>query len=128
MYKETFEKLFIWKESKELFVNLCDKFTKTEFKDYFYKNQLLKATLSISNNIADGYERPTGNDLMRFFGIAKWSAGEVRSMLIIWKDLWYFIEEEYSKTLESVNKIMSWIVGFIKSKDKKEEFVEEISA
>jgi four helix bundle protein len=57
MNVETFEKLFIWKESKDLFVNLCNKFAGAEFKDYFYKNQLLKATLAVSNNIADGYEK-----------------------------------------------------------------------
>jgi hypothetical protein len=57
MNVETFEKLFIWKESKNLFVDLCNKFAGAEFKDYFYKNQLLKATLAVSNNIADGYEK-----------------------------------------------------------------------
>jgi len=57
MNVETFEKLFIRRESKDLFVNLCNKFAGVEFKDYFYKNQLLKATLSVSNNIADGYQK-----------------------------------------------------------------------
>lgn len=120
MNVETFEKLFIWKESKDLFVNLCNKFAGAEFKDYFYKNQLLKATLSVSNNIADGYEKWFGKELIKYLGIAKWSMWEVKSMLIVWNDLWYFTSDEYSKFMESLNKTVAWIVWFVKSKTKKD--------
>ena len=44
-------------------------------------NQLQRATLSISNNIAEGFERGTTNELLQFLYIARGSAGEVRSML-----------------------------------------------
>ncbi len=121
MNVETFEKLFIWKESKNLFVDLCNKFAGAEFKDYFYKNQLLKATLAVSNNIADGYEKWYGKELIKYLGIAKWSMWEVKSMLIVGNDLWYFTSDEYSKFMESLNKTVAWIVWFIKSKTKKEE-------
>ncbi|MCF7835423.1 four helix bundle protein [Candidatus Gracilibacteria bacterium] len=126
MNVETFEKLFIWKESKNLFVDLCNKFTDAEFKDYFYKNQLLKATLSVSNNIADGYEKGYGKELVKYLGIAKGSLGEVKSMLIVGNDLGYFVEDEYSKLMESLNKIVAGIISFIKSRtEKKEEIKSE---
>ena len=128
MNVETFEKLFIWKESKDLFVSLCNKFGSVEFKDYFYKNQLLKATLAVSNNIADGYERWYGKWLIRYLSIAKWSIAQVKSMLIAWNDLWYFVEEEYSKFIESVNKTIAWIVWFIKSQNKKNQVKPAFSA
>ncbi|MFZ2150631.1 MAG: four helix bundle protein [Candidatus Absconditicoccaceae bacterium] len=126
MNVETFEKLFIRKESKDLFVNLCNKFAGAEFKDYFYKNQLLKATLAVSNNIADGYEKGFGKELIKYLGIAKGSMGEVKSMLIVGNDLGYFTTDEYSKFMESLNKTVAGIVGFIKSKTKKDEEKSEL--
>lgn len=47
----------------------------------------MRATLSISNNIAEGFERETAKEFTRFLYIARGSAGEVRSMLYIAKDL-----------------------------------------
>jgi four helix bundle protein len=82
---------------------------------------LLKATLAVSNNIADGYEKWYGKELIKYLGIAKWSMWEVKSMLIVGNDLWYFTSDEYSKFMESLNKTVAWIVWFIKSKTKKEE-------
>lgn len=46
-------------------------------------NQLQRATLSISNNIAEGFERGTTNELLHYLYIARGSAGEVRSMLAV---------------------------------------------
>ncbi|HEX8524808.1 MAG TPA: four helix bundle protein [Tepidisphaeraceae bacterium] len=45
------------------------------------RNQLQRASLSISNNIAEGFERGTTNDLIWFLYIARGSAGETRSAL-----------------------------------------------
>jgi four helix bundle protein len=50
-----------------------------------FRNQLDRAALSISNNIAEGFERGTTNELLAFLYIARGSAGEVRSMLMLWE-------------------------------------------
>ena len=47
-----------------------------------------RAALSVSNNIAEGFERGTTNELLQFIYIARGSAGEVRSMLAL-ITLWY---------------------------------------
>ena len=47
------------------------------------RNQLERAALSISNNIAEGFERGTTNELLAFLYVARGSAGEVRSILSI---------------------------------------------
>ena len=52
-YKNTFEDLFVWKESNDLFLELYKVFSDKKFKDHFFKDQILRATLSISNNIAE---------------------------------------------------------------------------
>jgi four helix bundle protein len=46
-----------------------------------FRDQLDRAALSVSNNIAEGFERGTTNELLAFLYIARGSAGEVRSML-----------------------------------------------
>lgn len=48
-----------------------------------FRNQLDRAALSVSNNIAEGFERLTVNELTNFLGIARGSAGEVRSMCLV---------------------------------------------
>jgi len=106
-YKNTFENLFIRKEAKQIFITLYKKLNESTFRDYFFKDQILRSALSISNNIAEWQERQTEKEFARFLYIAKWSAGETRNMLLIGKDLWYFNDEEYKIALEQINKI-SW--------------------
>jgi four helix bundle protein len=48
-----------------------------------FRDQLDRAALSVSNNIAEGFERGTTNELLAFIYIARGSAGEVRSMLCL---------------------------------------------
>lgn len=47
------------------------------------RDQIERAALSVSNNIAEGFERGTTNELLAFLYIARGSAGEVRSMLCV---------------------------------------------
>lgn len=115
MYKKTFEKLFIWESSKELFEKLYKIFS-GNFKDYFFRDQILRATLSISNNIAEWYERETNKELIRFLYIAKGSTGEVRNMIIIAHDLQYITNEQFDTYIEVLNKISAWLKSMIESK------------
>jgi len=48
-----------------------------------FRDQLERAALSVSNNVAEGFERGTTNELLAFLYIARGSAGEVRSMLVL---------------------------------------------
>lgn len=76
-----FEELKMWQDSQDIYSTLAQIFNKEIFKDYFFRDQILRTTLSISNNIAEWFERETNNELRRFLYIAKWSCWEVRSML-----------------------------------------------
>jgi four helix bundle protein len=80
----SFEDLDIWKKAQEfaaMIYELCDSNLKIS-KDFSFKDQIKRAVLSISNNIAEGFEYSNNNDFVRFLRIAKGSCGEVRNCLI----------------------------------------------
>ncbi|TAN45189.1 MAG: four helix bundle protein [Nitrospirae bacterium] len=82
MTYERFEDLPVWKAAIELAERVYALTEKTPFRrKYSLRDQLERATLSISNNIAEGFERGTTQELLTFLYIARGSAGEVRSML-----------------------------------------------
>ena len=60
-----------------------------------FRDQLERAVLSVSNNIAEGFERGTTNELLQFIYIARGSAGEVRSMLCL------LLRRDWAKHLKS---------------------------
>ena len=79
---QRFEDLPVWQEAIVL-AERCEDFINTA-KDritWSKRDQLDRASLSVSNNIAEGFERGTTNELLAFLYIARGSAGEVRSML-----------------------------------------------
>ena len=79
---QRFEDLPVWQEAIRL-AEGCEDFI-TSAKDHVTwskRDQIDRASLSVSNNIAEGFERGTTNELLAFLYIARGSAGEVRSML-----------------------------------------------
>lgn len=84
MTYECFEDLPVWQQAAKLYEQTDDFLEsapprmRTSFRD-----QLERAVLSVSNNIAEGFERGTTNELLQFIYIARGSAGEVRSMLTL---------------------------------------------
>jgi four helix bundle protein len=82
MTYQRFEDLPVWNAAIEL-AEGCEDFLSVA-KDrisWSKRDQLERASLSVSNNIAEGFERGTTNELLSFLYIARGSAGEVRSML-----------------------------------------------
>ena len=82
-----FEDLEVWKRSARLSAEFY-KATK-DLRDWEFRDQLTRAGLSISSNIAEGFERDAHLDCARFLSIAKGSCGEVRSQLYIGKEIGY---------------------------------------
>src|SRR5512145_2774256 len=84
MQYKRFEDLPVWQEAVELARSMYE-FTALEpFRTHpGLRDQLERAALSVSNNIAEGFERGTTNELLAFIYIARGSAGEVRSMLCL---------------------------------------------
>ncbi len=110
---ERFEEIIAWKKAKELTIGVYREFRTC--KDFSFKNQIERASVSIMNNIAEGFERQTNKELKNFLYISKGSCGEVRSMLNLAYEFKYLDMDKFSalETLSTeISKILS---GFIKT-------------
>ena len=82
MQYKSFEDLPVWQEAIELARSMYEFTALDPLRSHSgLRDQLEHATLSISNNIAEGFERGTTNELLAFLYIARGSTGEVRSMM-----------------------------------------------
>ena len=113
-YKQ-FEDLPVWQESRKLVNEIYKSTSKSPFqKDFGFKDQLQRASLSIMNNIAEGFERDSNSEFVRFLYYSKGSSGEVRSMLYIAHDLNYIDDEQFKAIHELASLIIKQIAKFIK--------------
>ena len=94
MSYKRFEELPVWNDAIGLAKKVYAFSSTKDFRGFSgLRDQLLRATLSVSNNIAEGFERGTNEELITFLYIAKGSAGEVRSMFHVigglegWEDV-----------------------------------------
>lgn len=79
-----FEDLPVWNTAIDLAAHVYDFTDKIQFRRrHSLKDQIERAAVSVSNNIAEGFERGTNNELLSFLYISRGSAGEVRSMLCL---------------------------------------------
>jgi four helix bundle protein len=82
-----FEELPVWQEAARLYNRVLDLLEEPGVPlTPGFRNQLDRAALSVSNNIAEGFERVTTSELLAFLAIARGSGGEVRSMMAVVKD------------------------------------------
>lgn len=115
MKVDKFEELTFWQKAIDLSVDIYNILSAN--KDFWYKNQIERAVISISNNIAEWFERKSNKEFKQFLYIAKWSNWELRSMLYIWNKLWYINKNEFSKLYDKSINISKMIWWFIKSLD-----------
>ena len=84
MKYKRFEELPVWRDAIELAVRVFALTALPCFRRYYsVRNQLERAAMSISNNIAEGFERGTTQETLTFLYIARGSSGETRSVLCL---------------------------------------------
>lgn len=113
MIIQKFEEILAWQKGKELTVLIYNLLK--DNRDFGFKDQVSRASVSICNNIAEGFERKSNKEMKQFFFTAKGSAGEVRSMLYIGLELKYFSREDFDKLFNLTTDIGKLLSGFIKT-------------
>ena len=119
MSKYGFRELFVWQRAKELAVNI---YKATEHgaldKDWGLKDQLRRSAVSVPSNIAEGDERETDRESVRFFYIAKGSLGELVTQIEIAKDVGHLSQEEISPLLSQCTEIGKMLGSLIKTRSR----------
>jgi len=115
---ERFEDLKVWKEAVEIAVDIYSVCKEGKLKtDFGTKDQLQRAAMSISNNIAEGYEYDNTADFIRFLKYAKGSAGELRNQIYVLNRIGYVNDEfktEKSETLIALSKQLASFIKYLK--------------
>ncbi len=85
-----------------------------EFRNWAFRDQLFKASLSICNNLAEGYDMPTTAHQLKYLWIAKGSCNEVCSMLLLARRREYFPAELTDRMLSLQDEASRLIRSYIK--------------
>jgi len=110
---DKFEDIIAWQRAKNLTIEIYKLFDTQ--KDFSFKSQINRASISIMNNIAEGFERKSNKEFKQFLFIAKGSAGEVRSMLHLALQLKFISVEKFNVLFEDVIIISKMLSNFIKT-------------
>ncbi len=113
---ECFEDLIIWQRAIEFAKDIYILTERKELKnDFGLKDQFRRASVSISNNIAEGFERRTRKEYLNFLNIAKGSAGESRSMLFLAHELGYIDGSDHIQLANKAKFLSGSITNHIKA-------------
>jgi four helix bundle protein len=114
---QKFEDIIAWQKAQELARDIyaaCD-----SLKDFCFKDQICWAVVSVSNNIAEGFDRRSDADFSRFLFIAIASSSEVKSVIHLTEKLKYISTGQKNFLLEKADEVSKIIRGLIKSINNK---------
>ncbi len=115
MKAKSFEDLQVWQDTRKFVKSIYELTSLDNFKkDYGLKDQIQRASVSIMNNISEGFERDNNKEFMRFLSYSKGSAGEVRSMLYVAMDLEYISKNDFDDNYKEAVNIIKQIANFKK--------------
>ncbi len=118
-YQE-FRELRVWQEAKALAAQNYKITTNCDFShDYGLRDQARRTAVSVASNIAEGYERNSNRDFIRFLLIAKGSLSELRTHLEIAVEIGYINGKAFEVIEEQCKKTTAMLVKLIKARKEK---------
>jgi len=112
---KSFTDLNAWKEAHLLVLRiyeLTQKFPKEE--QFGLTNQIRRAVVSITSNIAEGFSRNSYKEKSQFYSMALGSLTEVQNQLIVSKDLGYITKDEFISVADKTIIVSKLLNGLIK--------------
>jgi len=110
---KSFEDLAVWKRACAFAVQTYE--IMKDCRDYGLKDQMIRAAVSIASNIAEGAERDSKAEYIRFLHIAKGSAAELRTQVYIARKVNILSETEAGNMANELKEISSMLHGLIKA-------------
>ena len=110
-----FEDVEAWKKGRELTQRIYQITSQTKFtRDYTLRDQIRRAAISITSNIAEGFDRGGNREFVQFLAIARGSASELKSQLYTALDVGYVDQKEFAELYQLAHSVVLLIGGFIK--------------
>jgi four helix bundle protein len=109
-----FEDLEVWQRSSRLCVDIYK--TMNTCKDFGFKDQITRSSLSVPCNIAEGFERGSDKDANKFFYYAKGSCGELRTQIYIGIKIGYISKETGISWKNEAEQLAKMLAALIKSR------------
>jgi four helix bundle protein len=118
-----FEDIEVWQEARKLNKEIY-LITNSELfaKDFGLRDQIRRASISVSSNIAEGFERDGNKEFIQFLHIAKGSIGEVRSQLYLAYDIEYIDSDTFNflkSKCETISKQLKGFINYLKTSEYK---------
>jgi four helix bundle protein len=106
-----FEESIAWQKAQDLAVWVYSNFG--SLRDFSFKDQICRASVSISNNIAEGFDRNSDKELLHFLFIARGSNSEVKSMLFLAEKIQHLNADQCKEGRDRCDEIGKTLNGLI---------------
>ena len=111
---EKFEDLEVWQNASDLAVEIYKISSVGKLaRDFGLRDQLQRASISISNNISEGFEYDNNKDFIKYLRFAKGSAGEVRNIINFLHKIEFIGKDTYRRFFEKLISLSKQLKGFI---------------
>ena len=114
----SFEDLDVWKRACQMAVRIYDALK--DCRDFGLKDQMTRAAVSVASNIAEGAERDSQPEYIRFLHIAKGSAAELRTQVYIARRIEVLSESQARDLVKELKEISAMLQGLVKSIKEKD--------
>ena len=111
-----FEDLEVWKRSTRLTAAIYKHFR--DLRDFGYRDQITRSALSVPSNVAEGFERESTAETLRFFVYAKGSCGELRTQIHVGLEIGYIDSATGATWLDETREISAMLVGLMRSVER----------
>jgi four helix bundle protein len=115
-----FEELIAWQKARLLAAAIYRITTLSAFsKDFGFKDQIHRASVSVMSNVAEGFERGSSAEFHQFLVIAKASCAELRAQLYLALDVGYIDQKIFDETMQLAEEVAR-LVGGLRASVKRQ--------
>ena len=114
---QSFEDLEVWQRGCRLAVDVFRTFARC--RNFTMQDQVQRAALSVPSNVAEGYERDSDKEFIRFLNIAKGSGGELRTQLYISRKLEFLTKTDFNRLIRDSSEVSKMLHGLSRAVAKR---------